>query len=178
MKRISLLLLLLTIGTYLHAQTMDTVLIVKKARKFKPREHILLMFELLDTLDATGKKISMSRSYYFDKQQRKISSVREYDNPRKPERGTQVVYSFSANKLTAVTVIPSRSTCRNCASQYYYYNDSLMSKQENHYKNPNPGIFINQAHYFQSKVPNDLPWGFFDDEVIVNGKMKKLKNSY
>lgn len=178
MKKVAVLLLLLTMGTYVGAQALDTVLIVEKARKFKPREHILLMFEVLDTVDAAGRKTTMSRSYYFDKQQRKISSVREYYNPRKPEKGTQVIYSFSANNLTAVTVIPPRSTCRNCPNRYYYSNDSLLSKQENQNVNVNSADFIKQAHYFQSKLPDDLPWGFFEDEVMVNGKKKKLKKSY
>src|SRR5215203_7038783 len=113
MKKITALLLLLAAATYAGAQTMDTVLIVKKARNFKPGEHILLMFEVLDTVDIAGKKSSMSRSYYFDKQNRTISSVREYHNPEKPDKGTQVIYSFGANKLTAVTVIPPKSTCKN-----------------------------------------------------------------
>ena len=77
MKSIIILLLLLTLGTYVGAQKLDTILIVQKARKFKPSEHILIMFEILDTVDASGKNITMSRSYYFDKQRRKISSVRE-----------------------------------------------------------------------------------------------------
>jgi hypothetical protein len=178
MKRITVLLLSLTLASSVGAQTMDTVLIVKKARKFKPREHILVMFELLDTVDASGKKISMSRSYYFGKDDRMISSVREYNNPRKPEKGTQVIYSFAENNLTAVTVIPPGSTCRNCASRYYYSKDSLLSKQEDGYISADSGIFTKQAKYFQSKVPHDLPWGFFDDEVLVNGKKKKLKKSY
>ena len=75
MKMITALLLLLTVGTYVAAQTMDTVLIIKKARKFKPSENILVMFEILDTVDAVGKNITMSRSYYFDKQHR-ISDLR------------------------------------------------------------------------------------------------------
>jgi hypothetical protein len=177
MKRTTVLLLLLATGTYVGAQTMDTFLIVQKARKFKPREHILLMFEVLDTLDASGKNITMSRSYYFDKQNRMISSVREYDNPTKPKKGRQLIYSFAQNKLTAVSVIPARSTCRNCTSQYYYSNDSLLSKQENTHTNSDPAVFITQAQFFQSKLPRDLPWGYFDDEVIVNGKMKKVKKS-
>lgn len=171
------MLLLLTIGTYVGAQTLDTVLIVKKARKFKPGENILIMFELLDTVDAVGKNITISRSFYFDKQNRTMSSVREYDNPKKPERGTQVIYSFAENKLRAITVIPPKSTCKNCPSRYYYSNDTLSSKQENSYTNANSANFIKQSHYFQSKVPHDLPWGFFDDEVLVNGKRKKLKRS-
>src|SRR5689334_9973387 len=117
MKRITFLLLILSMATYVGAQTMDTVHIVNKARKFKPRQYILMMFELIDTIDAAGKKTPMSRSYYFDNQNRKISSVREYSDPRKPEKGTQVIYSFAQNKLTAVTVVPPRSTCRNCASR-------------------------------------------------------------
>lgn len=178
MKRITVLLLILILGTYVGAQTMDTVLIVKKARKFKPREYILVMFEISDTIDASGKKISMSRSYYFDNQNRTISSVREYNNPRKPEKGTQVIYSFAQNKLSAVTVIPPKTTCRNCATRYYYFNDTLVSKQENRYTTANSAIFIQQAHYFQNKVPHDLPWGFFDNEVLINGKRKKIKESY
>lgn len=178
MKKITVLLLLLSVGTYVGAQTMDTVRIVSKARKFKPSEHILLMIEVMDTVDASGKNITMSRSYYFDERNRMLSSVRENYNPKKPEKGTQVIYSFGVNKLTAVTVIPPKSTCRNCASRYYYSNDSLSSKQENGYMNANSAIFINQAHSFQSKLPHDLPWGFFNDEVIVNGIRKKIKRQY
>src|SRR5688572_24513386 len=117
MKKITVLLLLLSVGTYAGAQTLDTVTIVSKARKFKPGEYFLLSFELMDTVDASGKKITMSRAYYFDKQNRMLSSVREYDNPQKPEKGTQVIYSFGANKLASVAVIPPKSTCRNCAAR-------------------------------------------------------------
>ena len=178
MKKLTVLLFLLAAGTHAGAQTMDTVLLIQKARKFKPGEHILMTFEVLDTVDIAGNKTTMSRSYYFDKQNRTISSVREANNPKKPDQGTQVIYSFAANKLTAVTVIPPKSTCKNCASQYYFYNDSLTSKQENGYTANNPALFIEQAHYFQSKLPTDLPWGYFDDEIIVNGKRKKIKSPY
>jgi hypothetical protein len=178
MKRITVLLLILTMGTYVRAQTLDTVRIVSEAKKFKPNQYILIMFELMDTLDASGKKITISRSYYYDKKVRKISSIRENHNPREPERGTQVIYSFANNNLTAVTIIPSQSTCRNCATRYFYSNDTLISKQENRYTNVNSENFINQAHFFQSKLPHDLPWGYFDDEVIINGKRKKIKKSY
>ena len=178
MKKIILLLFLLPASVYVFAQSLDTVRIVSKARKFKPSEHILLMFEVMDTVDAAGKSITMSRSYYFDEQSRRLGSVREYHNPKKPEKGTQVIYSFGVNKLTAVTVIPPKSTCRNCASRYYYSNDSLTSKQENGYTNTDSKIYIKQAQAFQSKLPNDLPWGFFNNEVIVNGTRKKLKKQY
>ena len=177
-KKLTILMLLLSVGTYVGAQTLDTVRIVSKAKKFAPSKHILLMFELIDTVDASGKNTAMSRSYYFDERNRKISSVREYYNPRKPAKGTQVIYSFGVNKLTAVTVIPPKFTCRNCASRYYYSNDSLSSKEENGHTNVNSAIFIEQAHYFQAKLLQDLPWGIFDDEVIVNGKKKKIKSPY
>lgn len=178
MKRILTVLLLLTVGNSVSAQTMDTVLIVQKARKFNARQHILLMFELLDTVDAFGKNVTLSRSYYFDKKQRMISSVRQYENPRKPERGTQVIYSFAANKLTAVTVIPSKSTCTDCASEYHFSGDTLLTKKEGIYTHADPGIFLRQAQYFQSRLPSSLPWGYFEDEVLVNGKMKKLRHQY
>ena len=178
MKRITVLFLLLTVGIYAGAQTLDTVRIVSKAKKFKPSEYILIMFELMDTVDVSGKNITLSRSYYFDNKDRMISSVRESHNPKKPDRGTQVIYSFAKNKLSAVTIVPPQSTCRNCATRYYYSNDTLSSKQENRITNVNPAIFIKQAHYFQSKLPQDLPWGFFDNEVIVNGKRKKVKKSF
>jgi len=177
-KKLTVLMLLLFLGTYVGAQTLDTVRIVSKAKRFAPSKHILLMFELIDTVDASGKNTSMSRSYYFDQRNRSISSVREYYNPKKPARGTQVIFSFGANKLTAVTVIPPKSTCRNCASTYYYSNDSLSSKQENGHTNVNSAIFIKQAHDFQAKLPQDLPWGVFDDEIIVNGKRMKIRSPY
>ncbi|HVG13699.1 MAG TPA: hypothetical protein VM935_02025 [Chitinophagaceae bacterium] len=178
MKRIIFLLLLLTMGVYVGAQTMDTVRIVSNAKKFRPRENILIMFELMDTLDVSGKKTTVSRSYYFDNKSRMMSSVREYHNAAKPDVGTQVIYSFAKNKLSAVSVIPPKSMCRNCASRYFYSNDTIISKQENRYTNAHSANFIKQAHYFQSKVPHDLAWGHFDDEVIVNGKRKKLRRSY
>ena len=178
MKRITILFLLLAIGTYAGAQALDTVRIVSKARRFNPSQYIMIMFELKDTVDASGKNVSMSRSYYFDNQSRMMSSVRESDNPKKPERGRQVIYSFAQNKLSAVTIIPSRSTCRNCATRYFYSNDTVSSKEENRYTNVNPAIFAKQAQYFQSKVPHDLPWGYFDNEVIINGKSRKVKRSY
>jgi len=178
MKQILVLMLLLAVGTYASAQALDTVTIVSKARKFEPREHILLMFELQDTVDAAGKRVKMNRAYYFDKKTRTISSVREYDNPRKPEKGRQVIYSFGANKLASVTVIPPRSSCRNCAARYFYTNDSLVSKQGDGNANVNTALFIQQAHHFQSKMPADLPWGKFDNEVIVNGVKKKIKNPW
>lgn len=178
MKKIIILLLLLAVVTHVGAQTLDTVRIVSKSRKFKPSQHILLMFEVMDTLDAQGKKTSMSRAYYFSERTRMIGSVREHYNPKKPKKGTQVIYSFDANKLTAVTVIPPKSTCRNCSALYFYANDSLLSKQVNEYANVNSSIFIKQAHYFLSRLPHDLPWGYFDDEVIVNGKRKKIRKGY
>jgi hypothetical protein len=178
MKKIPVLLLLLTVGTYAGAQTLDTVTVVSKAKKFKPGEHLLLMFELMDTVDAAGKKITRSRAYYFDKRNRMLSSVREYDNPEKPEKGTQVIYSFGANKLASVAVIPPKSTCRNCTSRYYYFNDSLSSKQGHEYTSANTAIFVKQAHYFQSRLPDQLPWGHFDNEVLVNGIRKKIKRQY
>ncbi|MFL5810624.1 MAG: hypothetical protein ACJ749_13970 [Flavisolibacter sp.] len=178
MKQATALILLLMAGTILSAQTMDTVHIVQKARKFKPKEHILIKFEVFDTLDAIGRKTSISRSYYFYEKQRMISSVREYDNPKRPKKGTQLIYSFSENKLRAVTVIPPKSTCRNCASEYYFSSDTLLAKTERVYTNPNPAVFIRNAYYFQAKLPRELPWGYFEDEVIVNGKMKRLKHGY
>lgn len=168
----------MTAITLLRAQTMDTVLIVQKAKKFKPGEHIKLMFEVLDTVDAFGKTVSFSRSYYFDKKHRTISSVREYHNPRKPKKGTQVIYDFVKNKLATVTVILPKSACRNCASEYYFVGDSLLLKKETVYTNPDPIAFVKQAHYFQSKLPSHLPWGYFEDEVMVNGKQKRLRQGY
>jgi hypothetical protein len=178
MKKITFLLLLLAVAKIASTQTLDTLTIVSKAKKFKSGEYILLSFELMDTVNATGKKVTMSRAYYFDEVKRMISSVREYDNPKKPEKGTQVIYFFGSNNLTSVTVIPPKSTCKNCSSQYYYFNDTLSSKQENRFTNVNSDIFIKQAHYFLSKIPQDLPWGFFENEVLVNGKKKKIKKQY
>ncbi len=178
MKSLILLLIVLTLGTYVRAQTLDTVRVINKAKKFTPRDHIMLMFEVIDTVNASGKKSTMSRSYYFDEPNRRLKSIREYYNPKKPDKGIQVIYSFALNKLTAVTVIPSKSTCKNCASRYFYSNDSLSSKEENSFTKADPGIFLQQALYFQSKLPQDLTWGYFDDEVIVNGIRKKVRKSY
>lgn len=178
MKKIPVWLLLFTVGTYTGAQTLDTVTIVSKAKKVRPGEQLLLMFELMDTVEASGTKINRSHAFYFDKRSRMLSSVREYDNPQKPEKGTQVIYFFGANKLTSVTVIPPRSTCRNCIAWYQFGNDTLLSKQEHKYAKANSANFLKQAHYFLSRLPDQLPWGHFDDEVLVNGRRKKIKRQY
>lgn len=175
MKRIGVLLLLLTLGTYAGGQTLDTVFIVVKAKKFRPSKYTMIMYERLDTLDASGRKTYVSRSYYFDNEQRILNSVRENDNITNPKKGTEVIYSFAQNKLSAVTIIPPRSKCKNCASRYFYANDTLVSKQENRHSEANSANFVQQAHYFQSKVPKNLPWGYFDDEVLIDGKRKKVK---
>jgi hypothetical protein len=154
---------------------MDTVRIVYKTKKFNADEHIRLTFEVLDTLDAFGRSVTVSRSYYFDKKHRTISSVREYANPKKPRKGTRVVYSFTKNKLAAVTVIPPRKACKDCASEYYYASDTLLSKRESIYTNSDPTVFVKQAHYFQSKLPQHLPFGYFENEVIENGKGRRMQ---
>lgn len=176
-KYITIFLVLLFSASFAGAQTtLDTVFIINKAKRFSPSQHILLMFEVLDTVDASGKKTTMSRSYFFDKNNRTISSVREYYNPKKPRKGKQVIYSYGANKLASVTVVPPRSECRNCESRYFFTNDTIVSKQENSSSKINPSIFASQALFFQAKLPQDLPWGYFNDEVIVNGKKKRIKN--
>ncbi|MDB5252779.1 MAG: hypothetical protein JWP27_1948 [Flaviaesturariibacter sp.] len=175
MKKLAFLLLLLTLGICVGAQTLDTVTVVSRVKKFKSSEHFLLTYEVIDTVDANGMKITMSRCFYFDKRNRTISSVRENFNSRKPKRGTEVIYSFGANKLASVTVRPPKSVCRDCTTRYLYANDSLIGMQGTPYSTVNSAIFLKQAHYFQSRLPHDLPWGFFDDEVLINGARKKSK---
>ena len=177
MKKLAILIILFTIVTSAGAQTLDTVFITNKTKKFQSDEHMLLSFEIIDTVDVTGKKIIMSRSYYFGSSSRSISSVREYYNPNNPEKGIQVIYSFGANKLASVTVIPAKSTCRDCATRYYYLNDTLISKQGN-ITHANSENFVKQAKKFRSRLPGDLPWGFFNNEVFVDGERKKIKNPY
>jgi hypothetical protein len=178
MKPILVVLMLLITGTYVNAQMMDTVLIIQKARKFNASKNILLMLEVLDTVDPIGRHVTISRSYYFDEKKRMISSVREYDNPERPEKGIQVTYSFVKNQLSAVTVTPPKSSCNNCSSEYYFSGDKVLAKRESVYTTATPEIFIGKAQYFKAKLPDELPWGYFDNEVLVNGKMKKLKHQY
>jgi hypothetical protein len=178
MKETILLIVFLPVFSTLHAQVMDTVRINYKPKKFNAKEHILLMFETFDTTDADGKKNTIGRYYYFDKKQRIISSVREYYNFRKREHGRQVFYTFGKGQLVRVTVIPPKSLCEKCASEYFFSGDTISFKKEFLYSNDYPKLFLAQARYFQSKLPRYLPWGYFEEEVIVNGKMKRLRRSY
>ena len=68
MKYIFVFLLALTLEKYAEAQIMDTIVINSKAKKFKSREHILIIFEVVDTLDMHSRKVSFTRSYYFNKE--------------------------------------------------------------------------------------------------------------
>jgi hypothetical protein len=178
MKQLMFFILLCLPGILIHAQRLDTILIVQKAKKIKPRKHILLMFELLDSLDRNGRKTSITRSYYFDKKQRLISTVREFYNPKRPDKGRQVVYTFSRNRLATVTVTPPKSECRNCTSEYHYSGGTLLTKNEKAHTHANSQYFIEQSRYFLSKLPTHLPWGHFEDEVIVKGRMRKSRRQY
>src|SRR5215217_3162940 len=109
MKRGIFLLMLITTLTQLSAQR--TVRIDHIARHFKANKHILMLFEQLDTADASGRKFTISRSYYFDEKNRMISTVQEFENQADPNMGPRVTYTYDQNQLAKVTVIPSKAQC-------------------------------------------------------------------
>jgi hypothetical protein len=178
MKRIIVLTLLIIVQISSDAQQCSIARIDSIAGNFKVRKSILVLFERLHTDNAVGRKSIINRFYYFDQKQRKVSSVREYENSMKPKKGTQVIYTYIDNRLARVTVILPRSECVSCRAEYYYSDDTLFAKKEKCYANLHPESFIKLSHYFQSKLPGYLPWGFFQNEVFMKGKMKKIKNRY
>src|SRR5215207_8773677 len=173
MKRGIFLLMLITTLTHLSAQ--NTVRIDHIPRHFKANKHILMLFEQLDTADASGRKFTISRSYYFDEKNRMISAVQEFENQVDPDMGTRVTYTFDQSRLAKVTVLPSKVQCRKCESQYYFVGDTLLLKKEISYKSSNPDSFVLQAQYFKMQLPAQLPWGHFQNEVFRNGKRKTIR---
>ena len=107
-----------------------------------------------------------------------ISNIREYYNPLKPAKGLRVIYTYKENQLRSVVMIPPKSQCTGCSSEYYFDFDTLVTKKERLYKKIDAGIFVNQSHSFQASLPSYLPWGYFQEEILVNGKMKKNKPGY
>ena len=178
MKYLTALTLLLIGWIASAAQQCEMAHIDNISNDFKVSKSILVMFEKLDTFDADDNKFRISRSYYFDEKQRKLNTVREYENCLKPKKGLRITYTFIDSRLAKVMVIPPRSKCKNCTSEYYYSADTLLAKKETCYMSSDPEAFISQSHFFQSKLPPCLAWGYFQNEVILNGKMKKAKNHY
>src|SRR5215213_7419530 len=106
MKRGIFLLMLITTLTQLSAQ--NTVRIDHIARHFKTNKHILMLFERLDTADASGTKYTINRSYYFDEKNRMISTVQEFENQADFNMGARVTYTYDQSRLAKVTVLPSK----------------------------------------------------------------------
>ena len=178
MKQTMVLLLLFVSRTYTEAQQFNTSDVDRLAREFRTRKHILLRYEMLTNIDSTGRSFAVSRFYYFDKKQRILSSVQEFHDPMNPQEGRRVIYTFKESHLVKVTDIPAREDCINCLNEYYYSADSLVFKKERGSSVNNTNLYLEQATAFRSHVPYHLPWGHFQDEVLVNGKMRKVRNKY
>ncbi|TCJ12160.1 hypothetical protein EPD60_16570 [Flaviaesturariibacter flavus] len=162
-----------------QAQEIDTVRVQAKVRRFQPDKYYLITYETGETVDSAGKTLRSSRSYFFDKKERMLHSVRESSNAAFPRRGTQVVYDFWKNRLTKVNVTPPASDCRNCASEYFFEADTLWNIRERGYRNALPRSYAARAAYFRSRVPVLLEWGYFGNEHTVNGRQEtSTRRSY
>jgi hypothetical protein len=176
MKPIIYLILQIIAGTFPSTPSSDMARIDHVDRVFKYRKSILMLLEKPDTLNGIACNFTGSRSYYFDKKQRQLRSVREYENNKRPQKGIRVIYTYMENHLVKVKVILPKSKSGNHVGEYYYSGDSLYTKKETGYANSNPGSFIKNSCKFQSKLPCYLPWGYFQNEVFKNGRTKKIKN--
>jgi hypothetical protein len=140
--------------------------------KLKLKNQFLVRFEKFDTTETPGKTFTISRSYYFDGKNRTIRYVETDKTQDKKKKGERRIYTFSENQLINATIIPPKSECRKCGGEYYYWDGHLIGKKEMNFNFDHPETFVTNAMWLKPKVPDFLPWGHFQNEVLVNGQMK------
>jgi hypothetical protein len=174
-KQIITVWLLINTTGFLSAQDSNASRMDSINRKLRPNKQILVMFEKFDTTETPVKKYTISRSYYFDRKNRKISYVASDKTEGKNKKGERTIYAFSENQLVTVTIVPPKWECRKCKTEYFYRDGVVTGKIERNYRFDNPERFVADAMWFKSKLPGYLPWGYFQNEVIVSGKMKSKR---
>jgi hypothetical protein len=164
--------LLISLCEMLGAQKINTSEMGNINRKIKFKKQILVMFERFDTTLTPGKTFTISRSYYFDSKNRKISYVESDKTQDKKAKGERTIYAFSENELINVTILPPKSECRKCGGKYFFRDGQVIAKNEINFTFDHPERFVTDALWFKSMVPAFLPWGHFQNEVLVNGQME------
>jgi hypothetical protein len=131
--------------------------------KAKPHQQWLMRFEKVDTTDSrTGRKFSVSRSYYFNKARRQLQTVQIQEVNKR--HGLAMTYSFYDNKLTKVTVTPPRSECRKCSKSYYFWNNKLHISNDTSDLKEKAHAYIKEAAFLKNKMPDKLEPCYFEWE--------------
>jgi len=150
-----------------EAQNPDVRFIDSVSHKINMDNTILLFSELPDTVDIrTGLKFSQRNSYYFDWRQKELRLIdvykfdklakkhmveRAFRKNKKIPSGTEIQYVFFRNDLVKVKVTPSEQQCRQCSGEYYFSNDELIFKNEQHYSQQ-ANNFIRDASFFLARL--------------------------
>jgi hypothetical protein len=154
-KQILTVWLLINTTGFLSAQDSNASHIDSINGKLKMNKQILVRFEKLDTTETSGKKYTISRSYYIDRKNGKISYVESEQAEGKNKKGVRTIYAFSENQLVRVTIVPPKSECHKCETEYYYRDGLVIDKIERNYKFDNPERFVEDAMRFKSKIPTN-----------------------
>jgi len=127
---------------------------------------ILLFSELPDTVDITGLNFSQRNSYYFDWRQKELRLIdvyrfdklakkqmveRAFRKNKKIPPGTETQYVFFRNCLVKVKVTPTARQCTQCFAEYYFSNDGLIFKNEQHYSEQT-NKFLEEAAFFLARL--------------------------
>lgn len=149
------------------AQSPDVRFIDSIDHEINMNNTVLLFSELPDTVDMnTGLKFSQRNSYYFDWRQKELRLIdvyrfdkltnrhmaaRAFRKKKKIPQGTETQYVFFRNSLVKVKVTPTARQCTQCFAEYYFSNDDLIFKNEQHYVEQT-NRFLEDAAFFLARL--------------------------
>ena len=167
MKKVEFVTIALLVILSAEAQNPKIRFIDSISHKINMDNTILLFSELPDTVDIrTGLKFSQRNSYYFDWRQKELRLIdvyrfdrltkshvaaRAFRKNKKIPSGTEIQYVFFRNDLVKVKVTPSEQQCRQCSGEYYFSNDELIFKNEQHYSQQ-ANNFTKDASFFLTRL--------------------------
>jgi hypothetical protein len=167
MKKVVLVAIALLVILSVEAQNPKVQFIDSISHKINMDNIILLFSELPDTVDKrTGFKFYQRNSYYFDWSQKELRLIdvyrfdrvtkdrmieRAFRKNKKIPSGTEIQYVFFRNSLVKVKVTPSVQQCTQCSGEYYFSNDELIFKNEQHY-GQQANNFIEDAAFFLERL--------------------------
>jgi hypothetical protein len=143
---------LLAIVCKAQSEAQGTKSIDALEKKTMDQKKAILRIEQVDTTEGGGRRLTVTRTYFLDEARKNLLLITAYENQQSPNKGLQVVYTFSNNTLVKVSARPANSVCRRCMAAYYFSNDSLIDKREESFSVPNALSLIDDAKRLAARV--------------------------
>ena len=121
-------------------------------RKAMDQKKSIMRIERMDTADGSGRRLEVTRTYFLDEARKNLLLITAYENQQSPNKGLQVVYTFSNNRLVKVNAAPAKSVCRKCNAAYYFSNDTLFHKREQNFAVQNAFSLVDDSKRLSARV--------------------------